>query len=180
MISHEPRPTTHDPRPTILTIHVPHDPHVRVPGLLNIRMQPSSRLATMNKIITLAIAAVFAMTAVSASAQVAGPGQKADKALKMHRKGMHRMMQSLNLSKGQKDQLKGIREQRRAQMLALRSSNQPAAAKKERAKAIARESRAKVMSVLTPAQKAKLEAMKARFRANHPGARKHGKPVIHP
>ncbi|HVT13666.1 MAG TPA: hypothetical protein VHE55_15480 [Fimbriimonadaceae bacterium] len=127
----------------------------------------------MKKIITLAVAAVFAAAAVSVNAQVAGPGQKSNGVVTQRAKARN-FMRSLNLTKAQKQRIKAIRDQRKSQMRMLRMSKQAPAVKKERAKAIRMDSQARVLAVLTPPQRARLQAMRAKFRANHPALKRNG------
>jgi Spy/CpxP family protein refolding chaperone len=125
---------------------------------------------TMRKIITLATAAFLVVSTTAAFAQ--GPARGAGNPAKAeHHQMMHKMMEQLNLSKGQKDQLKGIHEQTKARMMAIKSSNASADQKKAEAKELHKRSREKMMSVLTPAQKQKFEAMRAEMKAKHGGGK---------
>ena len=86
-----------------------------------------------------------------------------------HGQMMRHMMEKLNLSKGQMDQIKGIREQSKARMKSIRASSTNLDQKQIEAKEVRAHSREKILSVLTPAQRSKFMAMRAEMKAKHGG-----------
>lgn len=91
-----------------------------------------------------------------------------------------RFMSQLNLSPAQKAQLKALRMRMKEQAQKVRASNASPDQKKARMKELHMHARDQMMSVLNPGQRAKLQAMRAQFRKNHPGFHKNGVGKIQP
>jgi len=100
------------------------------------------------------------MTLGSITAFAQAPVQGPIGAAKEHRhQMMKQIMNELNLSKGQRDEIKGIHERAHARMKAIKASNVSIDAKKAEAKNVHLRSKEEVMKVLTPAQREKLKAI---------------------
>jgi Spy/CpxP family protein refolding chaperone len=125
----------------------------------------------MKKIATIALAAVLAVGVTTAIAQVSTGGLQQKPGQHKHHGHflMHRMAQQLGLSDAQKSEMKAIREKTKASLKTLHSSTVSKDAKKAEFKQIRQNAREQMLAVLTPAQRQKLQAMRAKFRANHPG-----------
>ncbi len=83
----------------------------------------------------------------------------------------HGMMQDLNLTEAQKQQLKASREEMKQQMQSLKNANLSQQELKDKRKSIMTAHQAKLKSILTPDQQAKM----AEKRKAYAGKAKHGK-----
>jgi len=125
----------------------------------------------MKTITTLALSAALAMGAVMANAQATtGSQQNPPPAMKAHHQQMmKKIADELGLTTDQRSQIKSIQEKFRPKFQELRSANLSTDAKKTQFKALRTQVRVETMKVLTPAQRAKFEAMRAMWKAEHQG-----------
>lgn len=122
--------------------------------------------ANMRKIITIALASVLVLGAI-AQVPTGVQGQKGKHAQGHHMMG--KVMKQLNLSPAQMNAIKAIHQQAKAKIQALRSANGTKGANMAQIKEIRKSAKEQMLTVLTPAQRSKLQSMRAAMKARHKG-----------